>query len=131
MDGLATALLIFVTLGVLAFIGWEWHQHREFMEMNPEEREKELNQQAVARAVRERAAHETAFGAVNVTLICPHCQQKGLVRTKPTTQKKGVSGTKATAAVLTGGLSMVATGLSRKEHLTQAHCDKCGSTWCF
>jgi hypothetical protein len=37
----------------------------------------------------------------------------------------------ATAAVLTGGVSMLATGLSRKEKLTQARCDNCHNQWDF
>lgn len=75
--------------------------------------------------------HLSAYGPVNPTLICPHCQKTGRVHTKPVRQKKGISGAKATGAVLTGGLSMLATGLSRKEALTEAHCDNCGSTWRF
>jgi hypothetical protein len=71
------------------------------------------------------------FGPLNSAMVCPHCQSKGKVRTKHITQKKGISGGKATAAVLTGGLSVLAVGLSRKEANTQAHCDNCGSTWLF
>ena len=64
-------------------------------------------------------------------LVCPHCQSRGTVRTKRVRQKKGISGGKATAAVLTGGVSLLATGLSRKETQTEAHCSNCGSTWRF
>lgn len=64
-------------------------------------------------------------------MVCPHCQSRGTVRTKNVTQKKGVSGGKATAAVLTGGVSLLATGLSRKEQNTEAHCSRCGATWHF
>jgi hypothetical protein len=46
-------------------------------------------------------------------------------------RKKGISGGKAVGALLTGGLSILATGLSRKEKSTQAHCDNCGATWDF
>jgi len=77
------------------------------------------------------AQHESQHGPINPAMICPHCQTKGAVRTRAVTQKKGVSGGKATAAVLTGGISMLGTGLSRKENLTEAHCDNCGSTWHF
>ncbi len=62
-------------------------------------------------------------------IICPHCQQKGGVSTKNVKQKKGISGGKATGALLTGGLSILATGLSRKEKVTQLHCKKCGMSW--
>jgi uncharacterized protein DUF4339 len=64
-------------------------------------------------------------------IICPHCQSKGTVATKPITEAAGVSGGKATAAALTGGLSMLATGLSRHEEKTQAKCSNCGATWKF
>src|SRR5216684_1345715 len=68
---------------------------------------------------------ESMWGSVNSAMICPHCQTKGSVRTKQTTQKAGISGGKATAAILTGGLSLLAMGLSRKEQRTQAHCGNC------
>lgn len=64
-------------------------------------------------------------------LICPHCQTKGTVTTKPTVRKVGISGGKAVGAIMTLGWSMLATGLSRKEHLTEAHCSNCGSVWHF
>ena len=73
----------------------------------------------------------TLWGNLNDAYICPHCQTKGFVHTKPVTRKKGISGAKATGAVLTGGLSILATGLSRKEGSTQAHCTNCNSTWDF
>jgi hypothetical protein len=71
------------------------------------------------------------WGPINAVLICPHCQTKGRVRTKPLTRKAGISGAKATGALLTAGVSLLATGLSRKENVTQAHCDECNSTWVF
>ena len=71
------------------------------------------------------------LGDPNPHIICPHCQQKGEVRTKPVEQKTGISGGKATAAVLTGGFSLLATGLSRKQQMTEAHCMNCNSTWRF
>ncbi|MDO8307003.1 MAG: hypothetical protein Q7V58_01430 [Actinomycetota bacterium] len=51
--------------------------------------------------------------------------------TKSVKAKKGVSGGKATGAVLTGGISILATGLSRKEKVTEAHCSNCRTTWVF
>jgi len=71
------------------------------------------------------------YGHRVTAMLCPHCATKGGVRTKPVTLKKGISGGKATAAIFTGGLSLFATGLSRKEENTQAHCSKCGNTWTF
>jgi transcription elongation factor Elf1 len=62
-------------------------------------------------------------------LVCPHCQTKGSVTTAQVKVKKGISGGKATAAVMTVGFSVVATGLSRKEKLTQLTCSNCGMSW--
>ena len=72
-----------------------------------------------------------SYGAINPALVCPHCQEKGHVRTKAIDQKKGISGGKAAGAVLTAGVSTVFTGLSRHETNTQAQCDNCHSTWVF
>lgn len=55
------------------------------------------------------------WGPVSPAYICPHCQTKGFVRTMPVKRKKGISGAKATGALLTAGVSILATGLSRKE----------------
>jgi hypothetical protein len=76
-------------------------------------------------------AHVGKWGSVNQAIICPQCQTTGQVRTLSVKRKKGISGGKATGAIITGGLSLFATGLSRKEQATQAHCDKCNSTWDF
>ena len=81
--------------------------------------------------MRRQASLVASYGARNAALICPHCTEKGNVRTKGIKAKKGVSGAKATGAILTGGVSLLATGLSRKENLTQAHCENCNSTWVF
>lgn len=43
--------------------------------------------------------------------------------------KKGVSGGKAAGAVLTAGLSVLATGLSRKEKVTEMRCSNCLTAW--
>jgi hypothetical protein len=51
------------------------------------------------------------------------------VTTKAAVRKRGISGGKATGALFTGGLSMVATGLSRKQHMTQMRCSNCGTAW--
>jgi|SRR5690348_8716568 len=76
-------------------------------------------------------AAEIQYGHINSKMVCPHCNIAGKVRTRSVTQKKGISGGKATAAVFTAGISMLATGLSRKESMTQAHCTNCKNTWFF
>jgi len=81
------------------------------------------------------AVHHRVVGKGETTgsqkIICPHCQQRGYVTTKKVQRKKGISGAKATGALLTGGLSIFLTGLSRKEEETEAHCSFCGATWHF
>src|SRR5690348_14328204 len=42
-------------------------------------------------------------------MICPQCQVRGKVFTTKVSVKKGISGGKATGALLTGGLSLLAT----------------------
>lgn len=62
-------------------------------------------------------------------MLCPHCQVRGKVTKTQVKVKKGISGGKATAAILTAGTSLLATGLSRKGYVTQARCGNCGTTW--
>jgi hypothetical protein len=71
------------------------------------------------------------LGPIRPQIVCAHCHVQGRVRTKGIQKDAGISGKKATAAALTGGISVLATGLSRKELLTRAHCDNCGSTWTY
>ncbi|MDQ1479348.1 MAG: hypothetical protein QOI44_209 [Actinomycetota bacterium] len=56
--------------------------------------------------------------------VAAPCGVVGGVDVKRAKQKKGISGGKATAAVLTVGISMLGTGLSRKEAVSQAKCKK-------
>jgi predicted negative regulator of RcsB-dependent stress response len=128
MSGGAAAFWVIVVLIVLGVILWKYFDHKKLQQMTPEARTLELERR---QAQRQESAASYKFGQRNPALICPHCQTKGLVRAKAVDEKKGISGGKATGALLTGGLSVLATGLSRKEHLTQAHCDNCGSTWTF
>jgi uncharacterized OB-fold protein len=67
----------------------------------------------------------------NPHMVCPHCQTKGNVNTQQTKMKQGISGGKATGALLTFGTSMLVTGLSRKQKVTKARCGTCGAEWVF
>ena len=80
---------------------------------------------------RERQKKIDTYGYISPAMICPHCQTKGNVSTMAVKRKKGVSGAKVTGMLLTCGVSVLATGLSRKEGLTQAHCANCGAQWDF
>lgn len=79
-----------------------------------------------ARAV---AARDSAQRIGSNRLVCPHCQVTGRVTSKQVKMKKGVSGGKLTGAVLTGGISMLGTGLSRKEKVTEMSCGNCKTVW--
>lgn len=106
---------------IFAWIGWKRYRDSR---MTPAER--------AARSLASESAHrEQAWGPINERLVCPHCQSRGGVRTKLVQKKAGISGGKATAAILTAGVSMLATGLSRKETVTSARCDTCSSAWDF
>src|SRR5436305_5690990 len=127
--------IFFVTvvcsLAVIGVIAWIAHvqETAKTERMSPDERTAYLDVKRRRTQEVQARMRDIQQGQVNAAMICPHCQARGTVRTKQVTQKKGVSGGKATAAVLTGGVSLLATGLSRKEAMTEAHCDKCGSTW--
>lgn len=62
-------------------------------------------------------------------IVCPHCHQRGMVTVKLVTRGKGISGGKAAGAVMTGGLSVGATGLSRNEKARQLTCGNCKMQW--
>lgn len=76
------------------------------------------------------AAPPTAAAPVPAGMItCPYCHTAGSVTVKDVKKKAGISGGKATAAVLTVGFSVLATGLSRKEKRQQLKCSQCGVSW--
>lgn len=79
----------------------------------------------------ERAKAERLRPERDKQIVCPHCQTKGHVTTAAVKVKKGISGDKATAALLTGGVTMLATGLSDRQEMTKATCSNCGSVWHF
>lgn len=62
-------------------------------------------------------------------LVCRHCRAVGQVTSQVVRRKRGISGGKATGAVLTAGVSMLATGLSRKQTVTHMTCSSCGTGW--
>lgn len=66
---------------------------------------------------------------INPFIFCPHCKHRGMVMVRKVEKKRGVSGGKATAAILTAGVSLFATGLSRKEKVMEAKCGNCKMQW--
>lgn len=85
---------------------------------------KPYNEEELNRQLEEKTEKEQ-------NLICPHCQTKGMVTTEKVKKKTGISGAKATGAILTCGVSLLGTGLSRKDMVTEARCSNCGQTWYF
>ena len=124
-------LILFGVIFILAFVIIRiilgLPERKMFASMTPDERQRHLENQKAKENQKANLLH----GLINSEMICPHCQEKGNVRTKPVDRKKGISGAKATGAILTAGVSILATGLSRKERLTQAYCENCGNTWDF
>jgi hypothetical protein len=87
---------------------------------------------AARKAAKKKIEEEAAAArrqAGDAQKICPHCQVKGQVLSYPVEIKRGISGGKATGAILTGGISLLGTGLSRKESRTQMGCGNCKTTW--
>lgn len=70
-------------------------------------------------------------GAGDIYMSCKNCGANATVSTEQVKRKKGISGGKATAAILTNGVSVGVVGLSRKEQETKASCSKCKSVWYF
>lgn len=60
---------------------------------------------------------------------CPYCHSSGTVVVQQVKKKKGVSTGKATAALLTGGISLIGTGLAKKAIVSQLTCASCNMTW--
>lgn len=70
-------------------------------------------------------------GSLNPNMICPHCGLVNSVRTKRVEKKSGISGGKAAVGMMTGGVSLLATGISGKEKKTRAYCSSCKNSWEF
>lgn len=76
-----------------------------------------------------KAAAERARRLAMAKIVCPHCQVAGRVTTARTKIKDGISGGKATGAIITGGASVWVTGLAQKKLVTLNTCGNCQSQW--
>ena len=72
---------------------------------------------------------EMQFGPLAKGTACPHCRSTGKVRLRSIAQKTAAGGGNAPAAMLAGGVSMLAAAPAREAKNTQAHCMGCNSTW--
>ena len=127
-------LLLFLFIGILVLVGRHKKHKAEqahIASLVPVEREAYLAKKAALAQRKQDSKDSWNYGTLNPQLICHHCGVRGRTRTKRNTTKKGISGGKATAALLTGGVSLLATGLSRKVANTQAHCGNCRNVWYF
>lgn len=69
--------------------------------------------------------------ALDANIVCPHCLERGYTRTKRVRARRGVSGGKLVAAMLTCGFSILLCGLTRVEKKTSARCKHCGQEWTY
>jgi transcription elongation factor Elf1 len=76
-----------------------------------------------------RDTARTAKAQRDFQLRCPHCGAEGQVSTAKFKRKGGIAGSKATAAILTAGFSLLVVGLSRKKRGTVLRCQNCGMDW--
>jgi hypothetical protein len=76
-----------------------------------------------------KAAAERARRQAMAKIVCPHCHVAGQVQTTRTKVKDGISGGKATGAIITAGASVWLTGLAQKKPATLNTCGNCNSTW--
>mgnify|MGYP006292580005 CR=1 FL=1 len=126
---LAGLFVIFLVIFVIVIAVSVKLEEKKVAKMTPEERpayREEKNREAKEKI---REDNVTLHGYIYPQVIGPHCNTSGHVHAKKIRQKKGISGAKATGALLTGGASILATELSRKETNTEAYCSKCGQTW--
>ena len=114
MDAFGSGFVVLIGLGVL----W-WFAHMKAAAAGP----------FAAKVEPQEAFLFEKYGELNPAIVCSHCQTKGAVRRKIVVKKAGVSGSKATSAILTAGLSLLAVGLSKKEEVIEAHCANCKTTW--
>jgi hypothetical protein len=130
-------LLVFIfTVGVISLIIWiskvnAKAESDKVARMTPDQINNYYGAQRAERHAHEENATTKQYGYINAQIVCPHCQQSGAVRTTQVSLKQGISGAKATGAILTGGASLLVTGLSQKVGATQAHCDTCHSNWTY
>lgn len=130
MECFAVVFILFLVAFYIVIDAVKVEQNK-VAKMSPAEKDEYLEALRDRQLALEDRQRALGFGPINPAMICQHCHEKGKIRTKHVVQKKGISGGKAAAALVTGGLSVLATGLSRKEGLTQAHCDNCSNTWFY
>lgn len=62
-------------------------------------------------------------------IVCRFCHERGGVGVDVRTQRAGIDATKAGAAMLTGGASVLAVGLTGERKVHRLTCATCQMTW--
>jgi hypothetical protein len=133
-------LILFIFIGIIFIVAHHKNKQQKaeqvyITSLAPFQRDAYLTRKTEEKAALARRKQDSSdawhYGTLNSQMICQHCGFRGRVRTQRIRRKQGISGGKATAALLTGGVSLLATGLSRKVANTQAHCGNCRNVWHF
>lgn len=89
----------------------------------------ESNRRKKATEEKERQKQKQEERERQLKIVCPHCHESGFVTAERVKLKKGISGGKATGALITAGWSVLFTGLSREEDARKLTCSNCGTEW--
>jgi hypothetical protein len=68
-------------------------------------------------------------GTIKPHIVCPWCRRAGKVATHRVHAKVGYSAAKGVAAIMTQGVSLLFTGISKKKWVTMAKCFGCETEW--
>lgn len=68
-------------------------------------------------------------GPIVEEVICPYCQERGMVHVREVRKDEGLSGDKMVAGAVTLGVSVLFTGLSVHRKRNQMTCENCGMEW--
>ena len=79
--------------------------------------------------LRKELLEMSKHGKLFPEVVCTFCQTKGKVRVKKGERKEGLSGGKVAGGMLTGGASILVTGIHRKQEIQNATCGNCRQTW--
>jgi len=77
----------------------------------------------------EKIQYRARYGIVNSKLKCKYCEEVGSVHYRRVYKKTGFSTGKAVAGLITGGTSILATGLAKKEGVAKFYCGNCEMSW--
>jgi len=95
----------------------------------PEEQAEYDKRQEEVQKQTDKQVYEARYGVLNDKIKCNYCENVGSVRFRRVQTKKGFSTGKATAAVLTAGISVIATGLAKKGGASKLYCENCKMEW--